>query len=115
MAVLGIHLGLRPVVQWIDLRRKVIPDAEVETYYRMQIECDPPQDAHVRHILLRHVGTNDKLTLHGMSTEDAESGKRVVVADIYAPTRNDRLMEELVSRVSIEPEICSVSWQRSPG
>ena len=53
-AVLGIHLGLRPVVDWIDARRKVVPDAEVDTYYRLRVECDPPHDAHVRHILLRH-------------------------------------------------------------
>jgi putative Mg2+ transporter-C (MgtC) family protein len=37
----------------------------------------------------------------------------VVVADIFALERNDRAMEEIVARVSIEPEVKAVSWQRT--
>jgi putative Mg2+ transporter-C (MgtC) family protein len=36
-----------------------------------------------------------------------------VVADIFALQRNDRAMEEIVARVSIEPEVKSVSWQKT--
>jgi putative Mg2+ transporter-C (MgtC) family protein len=114
-AVLGVHLGLRPVVQWIDSHRKSATDGEAEIYYRLRVECDPPQDAHVRHILLRHIGPNAKLTLHGMSTEDGDGGKRVVLADIFSQQRNDRALEDIVARISIEPEVSGVSWQRSPG
>jgi putative Mg2+ transporter-C (MgtC) family protein len=113
-AILGIHLGLRPVVQWIDARRTAAIDAETEAYYRLRVECEARQDAQVRSIVLRHVGSNTHLSLHGLSTDDAENGKRVVVADIYSSQRNDRTLEEIVARISIEPEISAVSWQRSP-
>jgi putative Mg2+ transporter-C (MgtC) family protein len=110
-AVLGVHLGLRPLAKWIDSRTRLAID--VETYYRLRVELEASQDAHVRHILLRHVGGNQKLSLQGLSTEDAEPGVAVILADIYSPERNDRAMEDIVARVSIEPEVRAVSWQRS--
>ncbi|HJZ55686.1 MAG TPA: MgtC/SapB family protein [Gemmataceae bacterium] len=108
--VLLIHLGLRPVVRWIDARTKSATD--VETSYRLRIESEAAHDAHIRQILLRHVNGHDQLTLQGLATEDTANNRTVVVADIYAVERNDRAMEEIVARVSIEPEVKAVSWQR---
>lgn len=110
-AVLFVHLGLRPVTRWIDTHTKMATD--VETFYRLRVESDSDHDAHVRHVLLRHVNGHDKLTLQGMATEDTDNKRTVVVADIYAAERNDRAMEEIVARVSIEPEVKAVSWQRT--
>jgi hypothetical protein len=39
----------------------------------------------------------------------------VVLADIFAPERSDRAMEEVVARLSIEPEVKAVSWRRAAG
>jgi putative Mg2+ transporter-C (MgtC) family protein len=54
------------------------------------------------------------LNLQGMSTEDTENLRTVVLADILAQERSDRALEEIVARVSIEPEVKAVSWQRAP-
>jgi putative Mg2+ transporter-C (MgtC) family protein len=35
-----------------------------------------------------------------------------VVAEIYAAERNDRFMEDVVARVSIEPDVTGVSWEK---
>jgi putative Mg2+ transporter-C (MgtC) family protein len=110
-AVLFIHLGLRPVVRWIESKKRTAVD--VETYYQLRVECEAAHDANVRHILLRHVGAHANLSLQGMSTEDAEPGRTVVVANIYATQRSDRAMEEIVARVSIEPRVSAVKWQRT--
>lgn len=109
--VLAAHLALRPAAKRIDARTKTATD--VETVYRLRVESKANHDAHVRHILLRHVNGHDRLTLQGMSTEDTEAGHAVVIADIYALERNDRAMEEIVARVSIDPEVKGVSWQRT--
>lgn len=110
-AVLFVHLGLRPLARWIDARTKTATD--VETVYRLRVESVADHDAHVRHILLRHVNGHNRLTLQGMSTEDTEGGHTIVIADIYALERDDRSMEEIVARVGIEPEVTAVSWQRT--
>jgi putative Mg2+ transporter-C (MgtC) family protein len=112
-AVLTVHLGLRPVVRWIEVRTKTTTD--VDTYYRLRVVCAEKEGAHVRAILLRHIGGHARMTIQGISTEDSEKEGRVVVAEVYAMERNDRAMEEIVARLSIEPEVTGVSWQRGAG
>jgi putative Mg2+ transporter-C (MgtC) family protein len=109
-SVLFVHLGLKPLVHWINARTKTATD--VETSYRLRVESEAHHDAHIRHILLRHVNGHDKLTLRGMATEETAENCTVVLADIYAVERSDKAVEEIVARVSIEPEVKAVSWQR---
>jgi len=111
VAVLSVHLALRPVVQWIESHKKILTD--VETYYRLRVECAADHDSQIRTILLRHVGGKERLNLQGLATDDAEPDRTVVIADIFALQRSDRVMEEIVARVSIEPEVKAVSWQRT--
>ena len=110
-SVLTIHIGLRPIGRWMDARTRTSTD--VETLYRLRVECAADHDGQVRHILLRHVNGHARLTLQGLATEDTESGHTIVIADIFSVERNDRAMEEIVARVSIEPAIKAVSWHRS--
>jgi putative Mg2+ transporter-C (MgtC) family protein len=112
-AILFVHLALRPVVRQIESRQRTAVD--VETYYRLRVTCQHPQEAVIRAILLRHIGTQPRMSIQGLSTEDTEADRTVVVADIFAVERNDRFMEDLVARISIEPEVKAVSWAKGQG
>lgn len=109
-SVLFVHLALRPVVRWINVRAK--GGSDLDSVYRLRVESAANHDAALRHVLLRHVNGHAKLTLQGMSTEDTADMKTVVLADIFAIERNDKAMEEIVARLSIEPDVRAVSWQR---
>jgi putative Mg2+ transporter-C (MgtC) family protein len=109
--VLVVHLGLRPVTRWIDARTSTATD--VETVYRLRVESGAEQDMHIRQIILRHVNGHGRLALQGLATEDTDDGHAVVIADIFALERNERAMEEIVARVSIEPEVKAVRWNRT--
>ena len=111
LSVLAVHLGLRPLARRIDLHTKSAVD--VETFYRLRIESEHGQEANLRQILLRHVNAASTLVLHGLSTDETNPSRPVIVADIYSTHRADRSMEEIVARVSIEPSVKSVSWQRA--
>lgn len=111
LAVLVIHLGLRPLVRRIE--RHTNKATDIESYYRLRIECDSDHDMQVRQVLLRHVNGHERLSLQGLFTEETETDRTVVLADIYSFDRNDRAVEEVVTRVGIEPEIKAVSWQRA--
>jgi putative Mg2+ transporter-C (MgtC) family protein len=39
----------------------------------------------------------------------------VVVCDVYAAEREDRFMEQIVARISIEPDVKAVSWEKGQG
>jgi putative Mg2+ transporter-C (MgtC) family protein len=109
--ILGVHLGLRPLARWIDARRQTAID--VETAYRLQVECEEKDEGLVRNILLRHVNSHPHMTVQGISTRDTDRpGQAVVVAEIYSTDRQDRAVQEVMTRLNIEPGVRSVRWER---
>ena len=110
--VLGIHLGLRPVGHWIDARQKHA--SSVETFYRMRITCDERDETLVRSVVLRHVNSHARMSVQGISTQESpEPGLALVVADIFSLDRQDRAIQDVMSRLNIEPSVKSVSWSKS--
>jgi putative Mg2+ transporter-C (MgtC) family protein len=113
VTVLLVHVCLRPVAVWIDAHRQGATD--VETGYRLRVVCNEKDQSIIRAILLRHVGSHPKMTMQGISTQDCEPPTQVaVVADIFALERKDKELNDLVSRMSIEPSVSAVSWERAP-
>jgi putative Mg2+ transporter-C (MgtC) family protein len=111
VAILFVNIALRPVGRWIEAKRHKAQD--VDTYYRIRVASRGHDEATIRNILLRHVGDNPHMSLQSLATEEPEKERPVVVAGIYATERNDRFMEDLVKRISIEPEVTGVSWEKA--
>ena len=112
VTILALHLSLRPISHWIDTRLKTA--VHVETFYEFRVVCQVSHEGIIRTILLRHVGSNPKMTIQRISTEDAErSDQAAVIAHIFSMERNDRAMEDLMSRINIEPSVTSVRWEKS--
>jgi putative Mg2+ transporter-C (MgtC) family protein len=111
--VLFVHIALRPIVRRMETHKHMA--ADVDTYYRIRVTCQHPHETVIRTVLLRHVGGNPRMSIQGLSTEDGEKGGTVVIADIYAAERDDRFMEQLVTRISIEPDVRAVSWEKGQG
>jgi putative Mg2+ transporter-C (MgtC) family protein len=109
--VLGLHVGLRPVARMIDARMKTAVD--IETFYQMRVICREEQESVVRTILLRHVNSLPKMAIQRISTQEAEQdGRATVMAEIFSVARDDRAMQEIMSRINIEPSVSSVSWEK---
>jgi putative Mg2+ transporter-C (MgtC) family protein len=109
VAVLAIHLSLRPLVRKIDAQAK--GTLEVETVYRFRVVCAGQQEGLIRTILMRHINSQPSMTVQGIATVDADE-KTSVVAEVFSSERNDKFMDGLVSRISIEPSVSAVSWEK---
>ena len=111
LTVLAVHLGLRPVGRQIDLRRKTAVD--VETMYQVRVVCQEAQEGVIRTVLLRHINGASGMTVQKISIQEAEQdGMAAVVAEIYSLERNDRALQDTMSRLNIEPSVRSVSWEK---
>lgn len=109
--VLALHLGLRPIARRIDDRQRTAKD--VETNYQVRVVCRADQEQVIRTILLRHVDSHPKMMVQKITTTEAESGgQAVVAADIYSVEREDRAIQDLMSRLNIDPSVTSVSWEK---
>jgi putative Mg2+ transporter-C (MgtC) family protein len=110
LTVLGLHLGLRPLARAIDKRVRTAVD--VETLYQIRVSCREAQEGLIRTILLRHIGSIPGTTIQRISTQESgENGQAVVIADIFSVDRKDRAIQDVMSRLNIEPDVRSVSWQ----
>jgi putative Mg2+ transporter-C (MgtC) family protein len=110
LAVLLMHIGLRPIARWIDNRVRLA--VNVEMAYRLRVICDQKHEGIIRTILLRHVNAHPGMTIQGIATQDDDHpDKTAVVADVFSIRRNDKAMEEVMSRLNIEPTVTAVRWE----
>lgn len=111
LMVLAVNVCLRPVALWIDARRQIAPN--VDTSYQVRVVCNTTDQALVRTIVLRHINANKGMIVQGIALVDCDRvGCVAVAADVFSHQRNDHAMEELVSRLNIEPGVVAVSWER---
>jgi putative Mg2+ transporter-C (MgtC) family protein len=108
--ILVTNLVLRPLVRWITP-----PPSKVagEASYRVRIVCRRPDEGVIRSTVMRHVNSHPQMAVRGLATKDADAADcTVVVADIYSAEPHDPYLNELVSRLSIEPSVTAASWER---
>jgi putative Mg2+ transporter-C (MgtC) family protein len=111
IVVLVLHLGLRSLGRRIDARVQTAVD--VETLYRIRVSCREAQEGVIRTILLRHISSVPGMTIQRISTQEVgEDGEAAVVADVFSIDRKDRAIQDVMSRLNIEPDVRSVSWEK---
>lgn len=106
--VISVNLVLRPLVRTIGRRPIAASDAEAD--YAISIVCHGESEAHVRALLLRDLGTT--LHIRELESSNIEDSNRVEVsASVRADSRQDRLLEQIVGRLSLEPLVTAARWR----
>ena len=107
--VIATNLLLRPLVQ--RLNRRSMMETDAETYYTVEITCRAAEEAHMRSRLL-HALSQAGLGLRRIDSEDiAETSKVAITAQAVAAKRNDGALEQIVGRLSLEPQVTAATWQ----
>ncbi|MBV8062820.1 MAG: MgtC/SapB family protein [Nevskia sp.] len=113
LVVLGTNVVMRPLVYLIN-RQPLAAGNEVETCYLVEVECKPRVETHIRNSLLQE-SAGDAVLLRSLRREAvADSGSVRIVAEIVTPGRNDRLLERIASRLSLEQGTSAVTWRVHP-
>jgi putative Mg2+ transporter-C (MgtC) family protein len=106
--VVTTNTVLRPLGPLIE--RHQASGTEVETCYRLTASCREQDEHHVRTLLLQAV-TLDALLLRSLHSENVAGSSTVrVEAELLTDGRQDRRIEHVASRLSIEPGVTSVRW-----
>jgi putative Mg2+ transporter-C (MgtC) family protein len=107
--VVVTNLLLRPMVQRLNSR--ALLSANVETHYSVEITCRGAEEAHIRSQLLQAL-SQAGLGLRRLDSADIpDTSKVAVTAQAVAPTRNDAALEQIVGRLSLEPDVTAATWQ----
>jgi putative Mg2+ transporter-C (MgtC) family protein len=112
VAVLSSHFLLRPIAEKIN--QHSIGAVEHEFKYLMEITCRDDEEAHVRSLILHAVGPST-LILRGLHSENLSenlnsSHKVRVRAEVDSQSKNNTLLEQVVSRLCLEKGVTTASW-----
>ncbi len=108
VAVIVANVGLRPIGKALN-RGTGTADAEITYLFRITARTD--QEAHMRALLLHSIG-GPQLLLKSLKSDDVEQTDKVEVQAILTSTgRQNLLLEQIVSRLSLEPGVSGVSWE----
>ncbi len=109
ISIVAANVLLRPLATKIN--SQPLQNSEVDTHYTCSIVCRSDDEAHVRSLLLYAVN-NAAMTLRALDSEDLDTTNKVRVrANLFMTGRNDALLEQVVSRLSLEPSVSAVSWK----
>jgi putative Mg2+ transporter-C (MgtC) family protein len=108
IAVIATNVCLRPIGKALNAGTGPV-DADITYLFRITARTD--QEAHLRALLLHSLG-GQPLLLKSLKSEDVERTDRVEVHAILTSTgRQNSLLEQIVSRLSLESGVTGVSWE----
>src|ERR1700737_3461444 len=108
VAVIAANVCLRPIGKALN-RGMGTADADITYLFRITARTD--QEAHMRALLLHALG-GQPLLLKSLKSEDVEHSDKVEVhATLTSTGRQNLLLEQIVSRLSLEPGVSGVSWE----
>jgi putative Mg2+ transporter-C (MgtC) family protein len=108
VAVIAGNVCLRPIGK--ALNRGTGP-ADTDITYLFRITARTDQEAHMRVLLLHSLG-GQPLLLKSLRSDDVEhTGKVELQAILTSTGRQNLLLEQIVSRLSLEPGVSGVSWE----
>ena len=105
------NLILRPLVTLIN--RHGSPPADFEHRYVIKLTAAKAHETQIRACLLESLGTG-ALGLQQLKSSGLDSGEIEISATVVAPRREDRKLEAIVSKASLEPSVSAVKWQVAP-
>ena len=107
--VIGTNLLLRPLVHVMNTR--LLTSSDAETQYTVEIACKGADEAQMRSVLLNAL-SQAGLGLRRLDSEDIpDTSKVTVTAQAVAAKRNDAALEQIVGRLSLEPNVSAATWQ----
>jgi putative Mg2+ transporter-C (MgtC) family protein len=108
--VLITNTVLRPLAYRLNPPAPI--SAPEEANYRLEFICRTADESRMRALLLQTLGRLP-VTLYALRSEDHANGIRVD-ADLHLTGRNDELLEQVVTRLSLEESVSSISWHLLP-
>jgi putative Mg2+ transporter-C (MgtC) family protein len=108
VAVIAANVCLRPIGKALN-RGTGTADTDITYLFRIVARTD--QEAHLRALLL-HSLSGQSLLLKSLKSDDVELTDKVEVqATLTSTGRQNLLLEQIVSRLSLEPGVSGISWE----
>ncbi|MFN7174654.1 MAG: MgtC/SapB family protein [Thermaurantiacus tibetensis] len=110
--VIAVNVALRPVLRFIQ--SQPVPEPEGDRCYLVTVVSRGEAEAHVRALLLQGVSSAG-LRLRRLDSQNIEESDRIAVeAEVVSEGRADAPIEQIIGRLSLEPQVTAARWRLSP-
>ncbi|AGF52487.1 Mg2+ transport ATPase [Synechocystis sp. PCC 6803] len=111
MMVLVANIALRPLSTFIN--HQPMHSTELECHYLCHLVCRGDEEANVRRILLDSLAEIKNIKLRSLRSHDLDEFNHFVEVEaaIICTARKDKFLEAVISKLSLNPSVKSVSWQ----
>ena len=108
VAVIAANVCLRPIGRVLN---RGAGNTEVEITYLLRMTAKSEQEAQMRALLIQSLATQP-LFLKSLKSDDVEHTDKVEIhANLASTGRQNSLLEQIVSRLSLESGVSGVSWE----
>jgi putative Mg2+ transporter-C (MgtC) family protein len=107
--VIGTNMALRPLVRKLG-QMPTQRDSESPVVYGVHIVGSQKSEARLRSLLVQSA-SGSPLSLKNLRSEKMSAGQFGIAAEFAIYGRNDRLVEEITGRISLEPAVKSLHWE----
>lgn len=109
LAILATNIFLRPIANKIN-SSPIDSLTEQEFRYQIKIVCREPDESHIRALVLQALSVS-QLVLRSIHSEDLVNTQKVeVIANMESVIKNNALVEQVVSRLSLEKGVSAATW-----
>jgi putative Mg2+ transporter-C (MgtC) family protein len=110
VAVLISNTVLRPLSYRIN--QQPLENTELELCYMCSFTCRSSEEANIRGMLLQSLRLIP-MKLRSLRSEDLEDDPHSVEveAELVTQTRDDQALEQIVSRLCLDPAVSSAHWR----
>lgn len=114
-AAIGTIIVLNANILLRSLQEKIsgmkVNHAAMELVYNLRLVCGHEDESHIRSLLLNMLG-NGPLALISLSSEDTENPVKIEVnAELLVTQGQRQVLEQIVSRLSMEKTVSAISWK----
>lgn len=110
--IIRITVAFTPFGEMIN--QQPLENTELHLCYQCDVICNSKHETQIRALLLQSLRENGTFKLRSMyreCLEDETKGKVKIEAEIVSKSNNDQLIEQVISRLSLEPKVISASWR----
>lgn len=108
-AILAANILLRPVARTINKQPQGYTEQIVR--YKIWAICTSESEQHIRSLLLQ-ILNNSSLRLRSLHSEDQLNPQKIEVrAELYCEGSCDQILEQAVSRLSLEGGVSAIRWE----
>lgn len=110
LAVLAVHLVLRPAGRLLDRAPAAGSDPDAATRATVHLVCDRREETHIRALLLQALAASGLTPTALRARRDQEGESTTVLATIAISGDLAQALEPVIARLSLEPGVRDLHW-----